>query len=53
LLDIKIKIHNELTREYLEKDLNDLCIHAFKELVMYEKELERLENYLAELEVIE
>jgi hypothetical protein len=53
LLNINIKIYNELTREYLEKDLNDLCIHAFKGLVRFEKDLESKELYLAELEVIE
>jgi len=53
LLKTNVKVYNEITREYLEKDLNDLCIHALKGLVRFENELESLENYLAELEVIE
>jgi hypothetical protein len=53
LVNSNIKIYNDITREYLQKDLNNLCIDALKRLVTYENELERLETYLAELEVIE
>jgi hypothetical protein len=53
LVNSNIKIYNDITREYLQKDLNDLCIHALKGLVRYENELERLQTYLAELEIIE
>jgi hypothetical protein len=53
LVNSNIKIYNDITREYLQKDLNNLCIDALKRLVTYENELERLQIYLYELEVIE
>ena len=49
-LNVNILVHNQLVREYLEKDLIELCISALRELVKYEKQIEVKEEYLAQLE---
>lgn len=49
-LNVNILVHNQLIREYLEKDLIELCISSLRELVKYEKKIEVKEEYLAQLE---
>jgi hypothetical protein len=46
-------IYNEVLREIYDKQLSNLFPDAVKQLIENERELLKLENYLAELEVIE
>jgi hypothetical protein len=48
-LNVNLIALNSLMRENLDLN-NDHVLNAFRQLVKYEKEIERLELYLAELE---
>jgi len=50
---IRDGIYNEVLREIYDKQLSNLLPDAVKQLIENERELLELENYLAELEVIE